>query len=185
MGSPADIDRLEIFASEYKAWLKRMVDPAGEYDCLLDLLFDLEFTWTVEFDENRAMDGIYLRNQFKVESGLECPFNWVEWPCSILELLLALSIKIEDTVMYSLDEGDRTAEWFWIMVDNLGISQFDDSHWSAESVSIVCDAICIFLNRSYEYDGTKGLFPLSNPKEDQRNLEIWWQMHEYFQDFNR
>lgn len=183
--NPTEFERLEDFAYEYLEWMKVIVDPVGEYDNLLDLLHDLEFIWIVEMDENRAEDGVYLRNRFESEMQVTCPMDdWIDWPCSVLEMILALSIKIEDTVMYRIEEGDRTAKWFWIMLNNLDISQFDDAHWNQDACMIVCDAIDIFLNRMYDYDGGNGgMFPLNNPKEDQRSLEIWWQMHEYFQDF--
>jgi hypothetical protein len=31
-------------------------------------------------------------------------------------------------------------------------------------------------NRDYETDGHGGLFPLRNPPEDQRQVELWYQM---------
>ena len=38
------------------------------------------------------------------------------------------------------------------------------------------------LAREYSDNGHGGLFPLKNPKKDQRKVEIWYQMTEYINE---
>jgi hypothetical protein len=36
--------------------------------------------------------------------------------------------------------------------------------------------------RTYEPNGVGGFFPLENPNEDQREVELWYQMSAYVDD---
>ena len=183
-GTLAQISRLEEFTRNYKEWIKEMVDPAGMYDILLDRLFEYEFVWIIPNDENRAEDGAYLRVEFADRCGEEFDPSYIDWPCSVLEMMVALSIKAENAILYDSEKGDQTSRWFWEMIENLGLSGYDDVCWmrNPKNVSLEVDYIIDrFLNRKYTKTGKGGLFPLGKrAKEDQRKLEIWWQMHEYF-----
>ena len=69
--------------------------------------------------------------------------------------------------------GDRTGQWFWKMVVNLGLGSMTDSKFNLEEAESI---ITRFLNREYEPDGRGGLFTVRNCECDLRDVEIWVQM---------
>jgi hypothetical protein len=63
------------------------------------------------------------------------------------------------------------------MIKNLGLDQFDDQiPYDWEDVD---EALSALIYRTYDRDGTGGLFPLTHPEEDQRKVEIWYQLNAY------
>ena len=90
---------VENFSNAYRVWLMDRMD-ASEYSILFDVLYSVEFTWTLPMDANRADDGRYLRDRFEQESGLVCREEWLEWDCSFLEMLVGLAFEIEEQVLY-------------------------------------------------------------------------------------
>ena len=81
--------------------------------------------------------------------------------------------------MTNTEIGDRTPYWFWGMIGSLGLHGMTDDCFHEEYVSDVIDR---FLNREYHYDGRGGLFSLSNPRKDMREVEIWYQMMWYLDE---
>ena len=78
---------------EYFEWLYEFV--CGErfakefsFRKLLVYLHSREFTYTLNMDSNRAQDGIDLRERYYGDST-------IKGPCSVLEMMLALSIRCE------------------------------------------------------------------------------------------
>lgn len=69
--------------------------------------------------------------------------------------------------------GDRTSQWFWGMINNLGLNGMTDRSYDAEYVERTVDR---FLNRDYEPDGRGGLFRIRNCGKDLRKAEIWHQL---------
>ena len=130
---------------------------------LLRYLFDTEFVYSNPRDENRAEDGRSLRHRYGVDS---------DSPCSVLEMMVALSIKCED-IMDDPSIGNRTGQWFWGMIVNLGLGSMTDELFDEEFVE---DTITRFLNREYDYDGRGGLFTIENCEDDLRDVEIWIQL---------
>jgi len=149
--------------------------PQG-YSYLLSYLFDTEFYAVIEADVNRARDGVNLRREYAEATGSPIPDMDV---CRVLELLVALSARCDKDIMYMPKYGDRTSEWFWMMIRNLGLMQYDNHHFDERSVSRV---ISRFMDRNYNQYGSGGLFPLKNlaeVKKDQREVGIWDQMQAY------
>ena len=89
-------------------------------------------------------------------------------------MLVALAYDIE----FQMDES--MSDWFWVMLDNLGLSEINDA--TTNSDSLVVDILDQFIWRQYEPDGFGGLFPLRNFKQDQTKVEIWYQFHAYLSD---
>ena len=90
-------------------------------------------------------------------------------------MLVALSQRITD-IMVDDEPNFTDGYFFWRMLDNLGLIQFDDEafeDWRTED--LVEDILNVLLERLYEYNGRGGLFPLKRPREDQRRVEIWYQ----------
>ena len=166
--------------NEYFEWLVDIAcvdDRVVSYRKLLEYLHRVEFIFSNQMDSNRAADGVELRYRF-AHSYLrddEAEY-WLTGPCSVLEMMLALSIRCEETIMDDPTIGDRTAQWFWGMVTNLGLGGMYDKNFD---VYYVEDVVVRFLDRDYEPDGTGGLFTVRDYDYDMRKIEIWHQLCEY------
>ena len=136
-------------------------------------LNDTKFTYSIRIDLNRAKDGTELRRRYANEFKIANIYDRICGPCSVLEMMIALAIRCEETIMDDENFGDRTDQWFWDMMKNLGLGHMDDDEFDEEYVS---DVITRFLNRDYEPDGRGGLFFVRNCDIDLRDVEIWIQM---------
>ena len=178
-----DIGRLEQFSEAYFDWMRNWLDPECDYCILLRCLYEREFTWVVDRDVNRAEDGCMLRKRFEEESGIECDVEWIDWPCSVLEMLLALSIRIDDQIMYDISIGERVSEWFWDMVRSMGLSNLYDEAWRKRPqhcTNLAHECITRMLDREYSEDGKGGLVPCMGDISEWKEAEIWVQANRYF-----
>lgn len=163
----------------YFVWLYSQVgsvklrNRSKTYWTLLRFFYQKEFTWDrIERDGNRAQDGKDLRHEFLRETGTPMDEEgWLEMGCSFLELLIALAFKLQ------WDGGGECGYWFWLMVQNLGLEECTDAYPPDEK--IVDNILLKVTNRDYAYNGAGGLFPLMNPAEDQRDVELWYQLQAY------
>lgn len=147
------------------------------YRKLLMVLHKTEFTYIIPMDVNRANDGIDLRWRFVCEHPeFDDAELYLEGPCSVLEMLVALSLRCEETIMDDTRFGNRTSQWFWGMITNLGLGSMSDERFDKRYVK---DRINIFLNREYSPDGKGGLFKIRNCEYDLRYIEIWTQLNWY------
>jgi hypothetical protein len=151
------------------------------YRKLLTYLHDTEFIFTISKDENRAQDGIDLRYRFVLLNETEDLLKYLGGPCSVLEMMIALAIRIEEDTMDDPAYGDRTGQWFWGMITTLGIGAMTDDRFDKEYVS---EVITRFLNRDYDPDGKGGLFRLRHCNRDLRDVEIWHQMCWYIDEIS-
>ena len=169
----------EPLDDQYFTWLYSQVaslrqkNPNRTYWDLLRQMYRTEFFWFVENDDNRVEDGRDLRYEFFEENGLhDVDKEWVGLGCSFLEMLLGLSHRLA----FEVGEGNPKT-WFWHLVDNLGLSGYSDSEtYSEETVNDILQTVML---RTYKPSGEGGLFPLHNPHEDQREIEIWYQLSAY------
>ena len=171
----------------YFKWLYRLVgvvsnqNPASSHFLLLDTLIKMDFYWTVPNDDNREQDGLELRDEFCDEYGSwgESTFP-VTAPCSVLEFIIGLSKRIaykgDGLVPFS-----SIGEWFWHILNNLGLREYTDLYCleTPGYEENIIRIITRLLDRTYEYDGEGGLFPLAYPQRDQRDVEIWYQLNAY------
>lgn len=173
---------LDILKNEYFEWLCGLVGnnnkPKGvSYRKLLMQLHNTEFRYSIKRDQNRADDGIDLRYRFALtreyEYSTELVLDVLEGPCSVLEMMIALANRCEQTIMDDPNIGDRTGQWFWGMVRNLGLGAMLDSRYDK---ALVRDTLERLLNREYEPDGTGGLFRIRDCDRDLRTVEIWYQL---------
>lgn len=166
---------------EYFDWLCQLIDldrfsKQVSYRKLLIHLHNIEFTWFIPRDDNRADDGIQLRRRFALNRNDVTLSSYILGPCSVLEMMVALAIRCEETIMDDTALGDRTGQWFWGMIHNLGLSPMIDSKFDVEYID---DVIARFLNREYEPDGRGGLFTVRHCSQDMRTVEIWCQLSWY------
>lgn len=161
---------------EYFDWIYDLVggmdySPRVSYRKLLSYLHDIEFTYSIDMDGNRAEDGVSLRRRFSIYN-----YHMLNGPCSILEMMVALAIRCEENIMDDPTMGDRTGQWFWGMIINLGLGCMTDDQYDEEYIESV---VRRFLNREYEPDGRGGLFRVRRCEYDLRNVEIWDQLGWY------
>lgn len=162
--------------NEYFDWLYYLVAKRVSYRKLLMHLHNIEFTYLIDKDENRAVDGMNMRWRFACEEGYRDVPECLDGPCSVFEMMIAVAIKCEEDIMDDPGYGDRTAQWFWNMITSLGLGSMNDRNYDREFVD---DVIERFLDREYEPDGKGGLFTIRNCDCDLRTIEIFYQMCRY------
>ena len=64
------------------------------------------------------------------------------------------------------------------MVDNLDLTDMNNEYFF-NAQHFVDETIERMMYRTYDYDGRGGLFPLRQPKKDQRKEQLWDQMNDY------
>jgi len=171
----------EPIESAYFNWLCAKVmkpgasTPSQTFWKLLAELHHTEFVWTVDapMDENRAEDGLDLRREYVDTTHNEPDSSWAYLGCSILEMLIAFSRRAEFVTEL------RSREWFWEFLRNIGIDHLSDGVFNGHDISGILEKL---VWRTYEYNGNGGLFPIHDPGEDQRKVEIWYQFCEYLVD---
>ena len=165
----------------YYRWLVNIVSVGVDipnpdnYSNVLTILYLTDFTWTMMMDGNRASDGISLRGQYYSETGRQRDDNR---PCSVLEMMVALAKRCETHIMSDPSYGDRTGDWFWLMIYNLGLSELDDLHYDDDQAHFIIRRL---LDRKYKRNGEGGLFTVHNGK-DLRKVEIWYQLNWYLNE---
>ena len=168
---------LEI-AEDYHEWLcDMMCANLPEHRNYTELLYDLdekEFIWSHPMDENRDADALALRKEYFFDNGYDLR-DMVLSPRSCLEVLVAFSRRIEIEIMGEPGD-DHIERWFWIMLDNLKLLEFDDDHYDH---GFVIHKLDIWLTRKFTSSGKNGIFPLKKPTSDQRDIDIWYQMQAY------
>ena len=175
-------DKIKV---EYFEWLYNYVCKGRSHDKvsyikMFTYLHEVEFTYLIPNDVQRAKDGIDLRYRFAMEKDDDDCVYILDGPCSVLEMIIALAIRCEETIMDDPRYGDRTSQWFWIMMSNLGISNMFDDVFNLDYLRYKID---IFLNREYEPNGNGGLFYIRDCTDDLRDFEIWTQLCWYLNSF--
>lgn len=166
--------------NRYFDFLCAIVGRSQEYSILLDELHRIEYYSLIPNDDNRGEDGKQFRLTFLDESDRTGPSYLPHGECTVLEMLVGLSHRLEWETIQS--KWEKTpSEWFWILIDNLGLSERDNTSYlrGSRPGPNVEDLVGRMLAREYGADGEGGLFPLKDPKKDQRRVEIWYQMSAY------
>lgn len=171
----------------YFTWMCELVcddrySKRSTYHKLMKRLDEIDFEWIIDMDGNRAADGTDLRYRFGYENsydGAMIASYLDDRPCSVLEMMIALSLRCEEHIMEDPDEGDRTGQWFWNMIVNLGLGGMTDANFDEEKVDYIVDR---FMRREYKRDGEGGLFRVEHTNKDMRGIEIWYQMNLYLND---
>lgn len=152
------------------------------YRKLLCFLHHIDFKYTINNDGNRAIDGVDFRYRFAYECGYprELIRKYLDTrPCSMLEMMISLAFRTEEQIMEDDGLGNRTGEWFWNMIVNLGLGGMCDEKFDRVLVDQV---VLIFLNRDYKSNGSGGLFTINSLRQDVRTVEIWCQMMWYLDE---
>jgi hypothetical protein len=147
------------------------------YRKLLMYLHTVKFVSVIHQDINRELDGVNLRWKFACDIGEKDNYReialFLEGPCTVLEMMIALAIRCEQTIMDDAAYGDRTGQWFWGMINSLGLGNMYDEHFNKDEAYIIVSRL---LNRSYQPDGKGGLFTIRGFDGDLRDVDIWTQL---------
>lgn len=172
---------------KYYKWLASLVNSDGRGDDYVYLLEQLHLTIFSEDtavlipnDSNRIVDGIGLRERYCQRYRVKNCDKLFENSCTVLELMVGLATRMED----QFGIKDRIS-WFWELIANLELTSFDDESYkerNSKSYESVEKILKKFLMRRYFKNGSGGLFPLLYPSEDQRKIEIWYQMNAYLNE---
>lgn len=148
--------------------------PSLTFWTLFRDLHSKEFVWLISGDDNRAEDGLDIRQEFLHQSMLDQDPGWGDIGCSLLEMLIGFTRRAE------FETDVRARDWFWIFLTNLNLAHLNDA------TLVISDRADPILERliwrQYRRDGHGGLFPLSKTRHDQRKVEIWYQFCEYLVD---
>lgn len=147
----------------------RAHSPSLNFTQLLSMLHNIEFVWLVLGDDNRAEDGTDLRTEFAHAHGNASDLFYEG--CSFLEMLIAFSRRA------AFESEPSEYEWFWTMLRNLYLSEMNDG--SVINVDVVKDVVNKCIWRTYDRAGNGGLFPLTRSRNDQRKVDLWYQLSEY------
>ena len=164
----------------YFKWLLDKLDKkmVKKYSSLLFHLYKDTFMENerVPRDVNRARDGVGLRTKFIGANGFgDSELENLKYDdCSWLEMLIGLSEKIDDQMMFDMNIGNRTNKWFWLIIEQMDLDKFDDKHYIYDNVKRKLNR---FVRRDYENGGKNGIFKC---RKDVREVEIWYQMMEFF-----
>lgn len=159
----------------YFEWLKNEV-KGTYYDELLLKLYSLPFAVPEDdMNHSRMMDGLKLRDIYE----RECHNRHTapNMPCTFLEMLVALAKRLDDAVMYEAKFGDRSVDWFWMFIENMGMSDATNEHWNIHWDRYVYNRYCKIMKRLYAPTGKGGMFVITDrPDQDMREYDIWHQM---------
>lgn len=163
----------------YFKFLCNIVKGEIVFDLLLRHLHRIEYYSFVPNDDNRGEDGKRLRDIFLNEENSDLREMEDLGPCTVLEMLIGLSYRIEN----ELEDGPaamKAPSCFWMLINNLELEWVNNNAYVQEGGAYAIDEkISVLLDRKYSRNGHGGLFPLNHTRNDQRNIEIWYQMQEY------
>lgn len=158
----------------YFQWLRDRIETpfanGKTHEGLLGQLHSKEFVWVIPNDDNRLHDAAELRQEFSYEYEVDTRQLLLEVPISVLEVIVALSVRME----FQVDGG--AAKWAWTLIENMDLAGFVDPV-TPRMAELIDDKLDTFIWRNYSPSGEGGLFPLKNPHTDQRKVELWYQMH--------
>lgn len=171
----------------YFLWLCRKVGigihPSGApYFALAEALHSCYFTpERTGMDMNRAYDGLHLRAEYLSRHD-DTGSAKSRGACTMLEMMIGLARRMA-FLMENEEKPKRVREFFWRLIENLGLKNFDDLHFNTFRGEVaVQKAMRHVMNRDYMPDGRGGLFPVKHASSDFRKMEIWYQMHAWLSE---
>ena len=139
----------------------------------------IPYRWSIPNDDNRAEDGVFLRETFIAKHPQyreDVTIDFMRQDCSVFEFLIAVAERAE------FESMKPQMWWFHEMLYNLRLLELNDYVFKRDRrrcLEITDTVVKILLDREYSWDGHGGLFPLEAPPVDQRTAEVWYQMSTY------
>jgi len=161
---------------EYFLWLCNMVScrKHKEYMETLRQLHNIAFYSLIPNDDNRGLDGVQLRLSYEEDTGNLMPHAYYDESCSVLEMLIALADRMSFITFDPAEDSEPNRHFcFWQLIRNLNLKPLGMNN---------SKIIGNLLERNYTPSGDGGLFPLGSAREDQRHVEIWYQMMAYLEE---
>lgn len=151
----------------------------GEFFELCRIFYEVDFEWILELDRDRMLDGLKLRD----ELGAVIPSK----PCSVLEVLIGLAIRMAYLVEPA-DDGSPDLiipDMLWVLVAKLGLTAYTNETIKVypESRFTIIDILNRWMQREFEADGHGSPFPLESPVKDQRLCPMSYQMNAFVQEW--
>lgn len=164
---------------DYIEWLSQYIPNDSYYTKLIDEMFYSEFSYINAMDSSRAEDGLSLRYRYELEKGY--PEGTIvsyfdRKPCSILEMIVGLAIRAEETFGATNIFGSYASHLIGNMLYNMGLSSQTDDNYDP---IVVDDILTSFVYRQYSRNGEGGLFVINDPSLDLRRMDIWKQLNWY------
>ena len=163
----------------YLLWLCGLIVSHGRdrrlhrSEKMLRSLFYESFHHFVPNDDNRASEGQGLRDKFMNDKEMKLDRQSYLRPCSVLEMMIALSERMAFQLFNPMKMSDPDITGcFWEIIDNLNLKPNQSNAAIIHKLN----------NREYMKSGLGGMFPLEDPREDQRAIEIWYQMMAYINE---
>lgn len=165
------VDSLEY---KYLEWMIKQIRPDNDrsYHDLFARIHDKEFVWLIPNDDNRIADGFDIRHEYFRR--FKRP-HMLSQGCSVLEVILGLSRRLSFAV------DGKAKDWAWVLVKNLELHKMA-GHIGGRRAERIDEVLEALIWRTYAPDGVGGFFPLAWPEQDQRKVEIWYQMCAYIDE---
>ena len=150
-------------------------DRVDRFSMLLEYLFDVQFEVNGHYplDEDRVQNGLSMRekyaeeyvNERKIDRFLDSFNDGI----SVLEFFISLSDKMSETIYFD----SHLSEFFWQIIDNLGLDCMNDDEFDQE---IVNDILRKLFDRKYSRDGSGGgMFYIPNCEFDLTKMDFFRQ----------
>lgn len=178
---------MKAMKEEYFHWLCEKIGVDGEegtaYFKLCRTLHSVKFIPEIPHDENRAADGLALRKEFNCSANSsddnthykeKCSADY----CTFLEMICALCYRMVFEIS-DYQFGLNPTYWFLEIMHNLGLEGCTDEYFDEGCYQVILETCERVNKRTYAPDGKGGLFPIFDPPEDVRNIEIYYQMTLY------
>lgn len=164
----------------YLTWLVGLVDDgrAYQYTSVFHAAWEMEFTYSISLDANRAQDGIDLRRVYERDASVVLPELG---PCRVLEFLIGLSFRMEH-ILYNWEFPNQVDRWFWELMHNLRLIDLGLHNTEEQNYEIASHVLQKVVDRDYTPAGLGGVFPIQSPENDQRDVEVWYQMHNWIRE---
>ena len=173
---------MTLAEKNYRDWLIDIVNivEGRDYTELLRILYGFKFVPLINYDGDRAADGVSWREVWADEFIYNGSLDWGE--CNVLELLFGVATRIEFQNFGSQYAEEWTLEMiFWDMINNLGLMEFDGKINATESVTIG-NILYIFCNREYKRHKKGNIFILFDTNKDLSKMAIWDQIKLYIRE---
>ena len=166
---------------DYREWLINMVNIHNvDYTFLLRELYSIKFYSIVNYDEDRGMDGLVLRDEWAQGVGFRYTPDFGD--ATVLEVLIGIARRIEFQIFGTpyIDEWDYV-RIFWDLINNLGLSKMFGT-LSRYNFDEIQENVSHFLEKDYKRHKNSNIFIFENTPPDYRKLNIWTQMGLYIRE---
>lgn len=164
-----------FFSGRYSAWLRKQAG-IEEYVDLSMTLCSTRFHSAVMMDENRATDGMNLRNVYMDDTGGRLATDIRG--CSVMEFLVAMAFRLEDT--YSSYPASGAMNMF---LNNMDLLKCTDEWYlnQRDPDSYVLYRCDVMMDREFNPNGSGGGLFVTH-YDTIRQKEWWFQMQSWLNE---